>query len=234
MKPDLLYLGADYPVSRLELFQGRGYDAAIKSVPEPEANQLHQSANQRTNQDMCSVKPAYLTEHEEFCHETNFHTLYTQQVVKHNCKHIQSYSYQEDMNFTNRRFSSPSICEHPSLEVVSSPMKKIFDPKKLMDFKMDLLAFQKDKNEEKSPRKYGVMVQLPKPVKPVLQLPNLESHRFNLSQTKQWRPGDVSKNLRSIYSDPGGVEELLPCTKAHMIRRIYLWPHLPYLEFQAF
>ncbi|KAF3507302.1 hypothetical protein F2Q69_00008220 [Brassica cretica] len=196
MKPDLLYLGADYPVSRLELFQGRGYDAAIKSVPEPEANQLHQSANQRTNQDI--------------------------------------YSYQEDMNFTNRRFSSPSICEHPSLEVVSSPMKKIFDPKQLMDFKMDLLAFQKAKNEEKSPRKYGVMVQLPKPVKPVLQLPNLESHRFNLSQTKQWRPGDVSKNLRSIYSDPGGVEELLPCTKAHMIRRIYLWPHLPYLEFQAF
>ncbi|KAF3574971.1 hypothetical protein F2Q69_00063587 [Brassica cretica] len=64
MKPDLLYLGADYPVSMLKIFQGRGYDAAIKSVPEPEANQLHQSANQRTNQDMCSVKKAYLTNHE--------------------------------------------------------------------------------------------------------------------------------------------------------------------------
>ena len=75
MKPNLLYLGADYPVSRSKLFQGRGYDAAIKSVPEPRANQLHQSAKQETNQDMCSVKTAYLRNHEEFCHETNFHAL---------------------------------------------------------------------------------------------------------------------------------------------------------------
>ncbi|KAF3583588.1 hypothetical protein F2Q69_00029861 [Brassica cretica] len=109
------------------------------------------------------------------------------------------------MNFTNRRFSSPSICEHPSLEVVSSPMKKLTDPKQLMDFNMDLLDFQQAKNEEKSPRKYGVMARLPKPIKPVLQLPNLESHRFNLSQTKKWRPEEISKHLRSIYSDPGGL-----------------------------
>ncbi|WZZ36418.1 hypothetical protein YC2023_019819 [Brassica napus] len=138
------------------------------------------------------------------------------------------------MNFINRRFSIPSICEYPSLEVVSNPTKKRYNPKKGMDFKKDLLAFQKAKNEEKIPRKYGVMAQFSKPVKPVLQLPNLESHRFNLSQTKQWLPGDVSKHLISISSDSGGVEEFLPCTKAHMIRRIYLWPHLPYLEFQAF
>ncbi|WZZ36416.1 hypothetical protein YC2023_019817 [Brassica napus] len=73
-----------------------------------------------------------------------------------------------------------------------------------MDFKTDLLDFQKAKNEEKSPRKYGVMAQFSKPVKPVLQLPNLESHR------------EVSKHLRSISSDSGGVEEFLPCTKAHI------------------
>ncbi|KAF3601063.1 hypothetical protein F2Q69_00034298 [Brassica cretica] len=103
-----------------------------------------------------------------------------------------------------------------------------------MDFNMDLLALQQAKNEEKSPRKYGVMAHFPKPVKPVLQLPNLESRRLNLSQTKQWRPGEVYNHLRSIYNDPGGVEDFLPCTKAHMIRRIYLWPHLPYLESQAF
>ncbi|KAF3601062.1 hypothetical protein F2Q69_00034299 [Brassica cretica] len=61
MKPDLLYLGSDYPILRSKLFQGRGYDVAIKSVAEPEANQLHQSANQRTIKDMCSVKMVYLT-----------------------------------------------------------------------------------------------------------------------------------------------------------------------------
>ncbi|KAF2600633.1 hypothetical protein F2Q68_00009515 [Brassica cretica] len=69
MKPDLLYLGADYPVSRSKLFQGRGYDAAIKSVAEPEANQLHQAANPKTNQDMCSVKMAYITNQKKFFHD---------------------------------------------------------------------------------------------------------------------------------------------------------------------
>ncbi|KAF3493783.1 hypothetical protein DY000_02057948 [Brassica cretica] len=95
---------------------------------------------------------------------------------------------------------------------------------------MDILAFQQAKNEEKSPRKYGVMAQFPKPVNPVLQLPNLESHRFNLGQTKQWRPGEVSKHLRSISNDPEGVEEFLPCTRAHMIRRILLFRNFPKLD----
>ncbi|KAL0688774.1 hypothetical protein Bca4012_088451 [Brassica carinata] len=138
------------------------------------------------------------------------------------------------MNFTNRRFSCPSICEHPSLEVVSSPTKKRSDPNQSMEFKIDLLSFQQSKNKEKSPQKYGVMAQFPKPVNPVLQLPNLESHRFNQLQTRHWRPGEVYNHLRSISNDPGGVEYFLSCTKAHMIRRIYLWPHLPYLESQAF
>ncbi|KAF3585899.1 hypothetical protein F2Q69_00029638 [Brassica cretica] len=201
-----------------------------ETSPEPGSNRMYNSANRRTNQDMCSVKMTYLRKQEEFCNENNFHAFYTQLGVNPNWNHLQRYSDAEDTNFTNRRFYSLSICEYPSLEDVSSPMKKRSDPKKLMEFNMDLLSFQKAKNEEKSPRKYGVMAQFPKPVKPILQLPNLESHRFNLSQTKQWRPGEVYKHLRSISSDSGGVEEFLPCTKAHMIRRIYLWPHLPYLE----
>ena len=179
---------------------------------------------------MCSVKQAYLSNHEEFCHETNFHAFYTQQGVKNSSYQIQSYLDQEDINFTNRRFSSPSICEHPSLEVVSSPTKKRSDPNQSMEFNMDQLYFQQAKNEEKSPRKYGVMAQFPKPVNPVLQLPNLESHRFNLSQTEQWRPGDVSKHLRSISNEPEGVEEFLPCTRAHMIRRILLFRNFPKLD----
>lgn len=35
MKVELLYLGADYPVSRLKLCEGGGYDAAIKIVAGP-------------------------------------------------------------------------------------------------------------------------------------------------------------------------------------------------------
>ncbi|CAN7012017.1 unnamed protein product, partial [Brassica oleracea var. botrytis] len=92
----------DYPVSRSKLFQGRGYDAAIKSVDEPEANQLHQAANPKTNQDMCSVKMAYLTNQEEVFHETNFNTFYAIKGVKPNWNHYQSYSEHKYMNFTNR------------------------------------------------------------------------------------------------------------------------------------
>ena len=78
------------------------------------------------------------------------------------------------------------------------------------------------------------MINFSKPDKPVLHLPYLEAGRFNQLQTRHWRPGEVYNHLRSISNDPGGVEDFLPCTKAHMIRRIYLWPHLPYLESQAF
>ena len=134
------------------------YDAAIKSVAEPEANQLHQTANPKTHQDMCSIKTAYLTNQEDIVHETNFPALYAQQGVNPNWNHHQRYSDQEDMNFTNRRFSITSICEYPSLEVVSSPTKKRSDPNQCLDFKKDLLAFQQAKNEKKSPWKYGVMI----------------------------------------------------------------------------
>ena len=60
---------------RLNLMKGCLRDAVIKSVAKPEANQLHQSANRRTNNDMCSVKTSYLTNQEEFFHETNFHAF---------------------------------------------------------------------------------------------------------------------------------------------------------------
>ncbi|XP_033138860.1 uncharacterized protein LOC117129548, partial [Brassica rapa] len=83
-------------------YQGRGYDAAIKSVAEPEANQLHQTANPKTHQDMCSIKTAYLTNQEDIVHETNFPALYAQQGVNPNWNHHQRYSAQEDMNLTNR------------------------------------------------------------------------------------------------------------------------------------
>ena len=143
MKPDLLYLGAGYPVSRSKPFQERGDDIGTETTPEPGANRMYHSANRRTNQDMCSVKTAYLRNQEEFCNETNFNAFYTHLGVNPNWNHLQIYSCQEYTNFTNRRFSISSICEHPSLEVSSSPTKKRSDPNQKMDFKMDLLSSQK-------------------------------------------------------------------------------------------
>ena len=128
-------------------------DIGTETTPEPRANRMYHSANRRTNQDMCSVKTAYLRNQEEFCNETNFHAFYTQLGVNPNWKNLQSYLDQEDTNFTNRRFSISSICEHPSLEVASSPTKKRSDPNQKMDFKMDLLSSQQAQEEEKIPRK---------------------------------------------------------------------------------
>ncbi|WZZ50959.1 hypothetical protein YC2023_051066 [Brassica napus] len=64
MKPDLLYLGAGYPVSRTKLFQGGGYDAAIKPVAEPEVNPKPYSTIQGANEDIHALKMPYLTNKE--------------------------------------------------------------------------------------------------------------------------------------------------------------------------
>ena len=39
-------------------------------------------------------------------------------------------------------------------------------------------------------RNYEVMNQSPKPIKPILHLPQLEANRFNQLQTRNWQPGD--------------------------------------------
>ncbi|XP_033139472.1 uncharacterized protein LOC117131450 [Brassica rapa] len=223
----------DYPVSRSKLFQVRGYDAVIKSVPELEANQLHQTANPKTHQDMCSIKTAYVTNQEDIVHETNFPAFYDQQGVNPNWNHHQRYSDQEDMNFTNRRFSIPSICEYPSLDVVSSPKKKRSDPNQSLDIKKDLLSFQQAKNGKKSPRQYGVMINFSKPDKPVLHLPYLEADRFNQLQTRHWRPGETSNHSGDQSKLPGESETFLQCTSIHQIIQNQTRPYLPFLESKA-
>ncbi|KAF2604790.1 hypothetical protein F2Q70_00025808 [Brassica cretica] len=99
------------------------------------------------------VKMASFSNQDEVCHKTNFHGFYTPGMSQNRWNQPKIYLDQEDTNFINRKFSTPSICEYPSLKAVSSPMKKSYVQEKLMEFKMDLLAFQKSKNEEKSPRK---------------------------------------------------------------------------------
>ena len=72
-------------------------------------------------------------------------------------------------------------------------MKKWSDQNQLMYFKMDLLAFQQAKNQEKSPRKYEVMAQSPKPAKPALHLPKLENPGLTSNKTQFRKPGDFSQ-----------------------------------------
>ncbi|KAF3554743.1 hypothetical protein F2Q69_00011000 [Brassica cretica] len=141
------------------------------------------------------------------------------------------------MNFTSQRFLSPSICEYPSLEVVSSPMKKRSDQNQLMDFEMDLLSFQQAKNQEKIPRKYEVMVQSPKPAKPALHLPKLEDSGLTSNQTQFLKPGDFVQIQESLYN-------ILGSTRPHLIKRILkesiqpnqsrLWKDLAIFQFNHF
>ncbi|KAF2561104.1 hypothetical protein F2Q70_00016552 [Brassica cretica] len=102
-----------------------------------------------------------------------------------------------------------------------------------MNFKMDLLAFQQDKNEEKIPQKYGVMINFSKPDKPVLHLPYLEAGRFNQLQTGHWRPGETSNHSGDQSKHPGESETFLQCTSIHQIIQNQSRPYLPFLESKA-
>ncbi|KAF3596889.1 hypothetical protein DY000_02020754 [Brassica cretica] len=106
------------------------------------------------------------------------------------------------MNFTSQRFSNPSICEYPTLEGDSSPRKEQPEPQPIIGFNRDPSAFQKAQYQEKWTRKSEVMINIPKPVKPVLHLPQLEA-RFNQLQTRHWRPGDHFNQSGGIL----GVQE---------------------------
>ncbi|KAL0846995.1 hypothetical protein Bca101_020241 [Brassica carinata] len=176
----------------------------------------------------------YLLNPKDFCYETNFPGFETQEEFQPNWNQPKIFPDQRDINFTNRRFSRPSIREYQPLEEDLSPTKSRPEPKPILEVKRSLSAFHKAQDHEKWSRKLEDMINFPQPAKPVLHLPDLEYHRFNLSQTKTWRPGEVYNHLGSISNDPEGVEEFLLCTRAHMISRIYIWPHLPYLESQAF
>ncbi|CDY44826.1 BnaCnng11820D [Brassica napus] len=113
------------------------------------------------------------------------------------------------MNFPNRRFLGVSICEYTTLEEDSSPMKKHPEPNTIIRVKRISLAFQKAQDHEKWSMNFEVMIQSPKPAKPVLYLPQLEPNRFNQLQTRHWRPGDhfnqstkqrLSEDIIGVYN----------------------------------
>lgn len=116
-------------------------------------------------------------------------------------------------------------------------MKKRPEPKPIIGFKRSLSSFQEAQYQEKWPRNYEVMPNLPEPVKPVLHLPQLEANRFNQLQTRHWRPGDHS-------NQSGGIEEVLSYTRAQEIswfneeslksNRSYLWKDWTIYRFDHF
>ena len=134
------------------------------------------------------------------------------------------------MNFTSQRFSSPSICEYPTLEGDLSSSKEQPEAKPIIGVKRSLSDFQKAQDQEKWPRNYEVMIQSPKPVNPVLHLPQLEANRFNQLQTRHWRPGDHFNQSGDILGVQEEFCKFIPCTSNHWIMRILIYSNLPYLE----
>ena len=134
------------------------------------------------------------------------------------------------MNFTTQRFLSRSICKYPTLEGDLSSSKERPEAKPIIGVNSSLSAFQKAQYQEKWSRNYEVMIQSPKPAKPVLHLPQLEASRFNQLQTRHWRPGDHFNQSGDIIHGQEELYKSIPCTSSHWIRRILIYSNLPYLE----
>ncbi|WZZ89403.1 hypothetical protein YC2023_117982 [Brassica napus] len=148
---------------------------------------------------------SYLTNQECLSHETNCNGLYTQEGVQPIWNQSKIFREKEVMNFASQRFSSPSICEYPILEGDLSSSKERPEAKLIIGVKRSLSYFYKAQDQEKWPRNYEIMIQSPKPVNPVLHLPQLEANRFNQLQTRHWRPGDHFNQSGDIL----GVQEIL-------------------------
>ncbi|CAG7870756.1 unnamed protein product [Brassica rapa] len=101
----------------------------IRSATEPEVNPKPYSTSQGLNQDIRALIMPYLTNQEGLNHEANIYGFYTQEGVQANWNRAIILTEQEVMNFTSQRFSSPSICEYPTLEGDSSPRKERPEPR---------------------------------------------------------------------------------------------------------
>ncbi|KAG5383919.1 hypothetical protein IGI04_035389, partial [Brassica rapa subsp. trilocularis] len=98
-------------------------DKAIKSAAEPEVDPTPYSTNHSANHDICALTMSYLTNQEGF--QTNWNRA-------------KLFKGQDIMNFTSRRFLSPSICKYQALEEDSNPTMKHHSEKQIMGYKRDL------------------------------------------------------------------------------------------------
>ncbi|KAF2564006.1 hypothetical protein F2Q70_00018608 [Brassica cretica] len=81
--------------------------------------------------------------------EANFYGFYIQEGVQDNWNRDKVFTEQEVMNFTSQRFLIPSICEYPTLEEDSSPMKNRPEEKPIIGVKRSLSSLQKAQDQEK-------------------------------------------------------------------------------------
>ncbi|KAF2577672.1 hypothetical protein F2Q68_00004065 [Brassica cretica] len=83
--------------------------------------------------DRGSVKNGYLNIQDVFCHEFNFHGDPTHQGFTEAWNHLKIFTEEGVMNFSNRRFYSPSIREYQTSKGDSGPRKKRPEPKPILN-----------------------------------------------------------------------------------------------------
>ncbi|KAF8048140.1 hypothetical protein N665_2645s0001 [Sinapis alba] len=240
MKPNLLYLGAGYPVSRSKLCQGGGYDAAIKPVAELEVQQTAQTNHLGDASNIGPVQGAYLDNQKDFWDESNFHGFYTQEGVQANWNFTKILSDQEVMDFSNPAFCSAS---HGPVQPCFGPAMSKHEwasTRGISYVKEGLLGAQIKRNQARDPIQPGAPLgssNCSKPAKPTSNWGSFQPIQFGSTQSYLWRPGDIISQSEDI---PG----VLRCTITHRIRRILeevvnptrsrLWKDLAIFRFDHF
>ena len=82
--------------------------------------------------DRVSVQNGYLNIQKVFCHESNFPLKPAHQGFTEAWNHLKNFTEEGFMNFSNRRFSSPSIREYQTSKGDSGPRKKRPEPKPII------------------------------------------------------------------------------------------------------
>ncbi|KAF2594545.1 hypothetical protein F2Q70_00045647 [Brassica cretica] len=199
----------------------------MKSVVQQKFHQTSQTGHLGDTSDRHSVQGVYLNNQKNFVYEINFIRRITHQGVIEALNFKKIFTDQKVMDFTNWRFSSPSSCEYQPLEVDFSPTMKRPSPEPTMGFKKYVLAFQKAQNQKNWSRENQNAINFPKPAKPTSIRESLQPVQFGSStQSYLWRPGDH-------LNHPEDIQDVLSCTSTQRIRRILIYPNLPYLESQA-
>ncbi|KAF3528256.1 hypothetical protein DY000_02038220 [Brassica cretica] len=104
------------------------------------------------------------------------------------------------MNYTIKRFFSPSICEYPTLEEDSSPMKNRPEEKTIIGVKKSFSDFQKAQDQEKWPRILGVLINFTEPAKPTSSMESLQPIQLAAPE-----PIGSAGSLKMFSNPPGAI-----------------------------
>ncbi|KAG5412923.1 hypothetical protein IGI04_000490 [Brassica rapa subsp. trilocularis] len=230
------------------LLLGESKPKMVRTEPTRKVDPTPYSTSQGANQDIRALKMPYLTNQEGLNHEANFYAFYTQEGVQANWNWVKIITEREVMNFTIQRFLNPSICEYPTLEEDSSSMKERPEEKPITEVKRSLSSFHKAQDQEKLPRKLGVMINSPEPAKPTSSMESLQPIQLGSTQSYLWEPGDhlnqsggepddvqtEPRHPGDIIHEPEEFYNFIPCTSPHRNKKIPIITKLPYLESLAF